>query len=73
MNAVVAERGQVTIPKSLRDRLGITPHTVVDFEEDAGRLILTKVLDRDPVSRVLGCLRLDRSSDAILNELRGGS
>jgi antitoxin PrlF len=73
MNAIVAERGQVTIPKRLRDRLGIAPHTVVAFEEDAGRLILTKVVDRDPVSRVMGCLRLGRSTDAIMRELRGGA
>ncbi len=71
MNAVVAERGQVTIPKLLRDRLGIAPHTVVNFEEDAGRLILTKVVNRDPVSRVMGCLRLGRPTDAIMRELRG--
>jgi AbrB family looped-hinge helix DNA binding protein len=71
MNAVVAERGQVTIPKPLRDRLGITPHTLVDFEENEGRLILTKVVERDAVSRVMGCLRLGRSTDAILRELRG--
>ena len=32
MNAIVADRGQVTIPKKLRERLGITPRTVLDFE-----------------------------------------
>ena len=71
MKAVVAERGQVTIPKGLRDRLVLTPHTQVDFEEDGGRLILTKVVNRDPVSRVTGCLRLGRSTDAVMRELRG--
>ena len=73
MQAIVAERGQVTIPKVLRDRLGITPHTVVDFEEDSGRLILTKVLARDPVASVTGCLRLRRTSDEVMRELRGGA
>lgn len=73
MNAVVAERGQVTIPKRLRDRLGIGPHTVVDFEEEEGRLVLTKVVNADAVSRVLGCVRPGRSTDAILRELRGGT
>lgn len=71
MNAVVAERGQVTIPKPLRDRLGIGPKTRVDFEEDAGRLILTKVVDRDPVSRVMGCLCVGRSTDTVMRDLRG--
>lgn len=71
MNAVVAERGQVTIPKRLRERLGIAPRTVVDFEEEGGRLILTKVVGADPVSRVLGCVRLERGTDEVLRELRG--
>ncbi len=71
MNAVVAERGQVTIPKQFRDRLGIGPHTVVDFEQRGSHLILTKVIDYDAVSRVLGCVRTKKSTDTILRELRG--
>ena len=39
MKAKVAERGQVTIPKALRERLGIVPGTVLDFIEEQGRLI----------------------------------
>ena len=71
MNAVVAERGQVTIPKRLRDRLGIGPGSVVDFEEDRGRLVLVKVVSNDPVSRVLGCVQLDQDTDTLVRELRG--
>jgi AbrB family looped-hinge helix DNA binding protein len=71
MNAVVAERGQVTIPKRLRDRLGIGPGSVVDFEEDRGRLVLVKVVSNDPVSRVLGCIQLDQGTDNLVRELRG--
>ncbi|MFO7535843.1 MAG: AbrB/MazE/SpoVT family DNA-binding domain-containing protein [Kiritimatiellia bacterium] len=69
MNAVVAERGQVTIPKKLRDSLGITPHTVLDFEEENGRLVVTKVLSGDPVSRVRGCVRLGKRTDVVIREL----
>lgn len=71
MNAVVAERGQVTIPKRFRDRLGIGPSTVVDFEEENGRLVLTKVIGQDPVSKVLGCVRSGRRTDDMIRELRG--
>lgn len=71
MNAIVAERGQVTIPKRFRDSLGIGPSTVVDFEEERGRLVLTKVVGTDPVSKVLGCVRGGRRSDAFIRELRG--
>ena len=71
MNAIVADRGQVTIPKKLRERLGITPRTVLDFEEEHGHLLVTKVVPGDAVSRVLGCVRLGRKTDAIIRDLRG--
>ncbi|MHB1013422.1 MAG: AbrB/MazE/SpoVT family DNA-binding domain-containing protein, partial [Desulfobacteria bacterium] len=34
MKATVAERGQVTIPKLLREKLGIRPGTRLDFRDD---------------------------------------
>lgn len=71
MRAVVADRGQVTIPKTLRERLGITPRTILEFHEEDGRLVATKVLSRDPVSEVMGCLHLDRGTDEIIADLRG--
>jgi antitoxin PrlF len=71
MKAIVAERGQVTIPKLLRDRLGIGPRTVLEFREEHGRLVAEKVTQSDPVSRVTGCLNLDRPTDEIIDEMRG--
>jgi antitoxin PrlF len=71
MKAKVAERGQVTIPKLLRERLGIRAGTVLDFEASEGRLIAVKVASADPVEQVYGCLRLPRGTDAIMQELRG--
>jgi antitoxin PrlF len=73
LNAVVADRGQVTIPKKLRDSLGITPHTVLEFEEENGRLVVTKVVPGDPVSRVRGCVRMGKRTDAVIRDLRGES
>jgi AbrB family looped-hinge helix DNA binding protein len=34
MTATVSEKGQVTVPKALRDRLGIRPGEVLDFDEE---------------------------------------
>lgn len=73
MKAIVADRGQVTIPKALRERLGISPKTVLEFYEDHGRLVAVKSDLRDPVSQVIGCLKLDRPTSDLLAELRGPS
>jgi len=43
MATTVTTKGQVTIPKEVRDLLGITPGTSVTFEmADDGRVVLRK-------------------------------
>ena len=71
MKAKVAERGQVTIPKALRERLGIVPGTVLDFIEEQGRLIAKKTETVDAVDQVFGRLGRGRNTDDILQEIRG--
>jgi len=71
MKATVAERGQVTIPKTLREKLGIRPGTRLDFSDDRGRLVAVKVGDEDPVGRVFGCLGRGLDTDALMRFLRG--
>ena len=69
--SVVSEKGQVTIPKQLRDRLGIRPGQALEFTEERGRLVATKAQAEDPVTSVYGILRADRSTDEIVADLRG--
>jgi AbrB family looped-hinge helix DNA binding protein len=71
MKAKVAERGQVTIPKALRERLGIVSGTVLDFVEEQGRLIAKKAEAVDAVDQVFGRLGRGRNTDDILKEIRG--
>lgn len=70
MKSVVSEKGQVTIPKPIRDRLGIRPGQVLDFEAERGRLVARKVAAQDPVDAVYGILRDGRRTDEIIRELR---
>ena len=72
MKAVVAERGQVTIPKPLRDKLGIRPGTALEFTAKDGTLLARKA-ETDPVSAVFGCLGKRIDSDKFVRELRGDS
>ena len=70
MKAIVAERGQVTIPKPLRDKLGIRPGTELEFAAKNGTLVARKA-ETDPVSRVFGCLGGQVNTDKFLRALRG--
>ncbi len=70
MKAIVAERGQVTIPKVLRDKLGIRPGSTLEFSARNGSLVATKA-ETDPVSQVFGCLGRKIDTDRFIRELRG--
>ena len=69
--AIVSEKGQVTIPKRLRDSMGIRPGQVLAFREERGQLVATKAVAVDPVASVYGTLQLDRPTDEVIAELRG--
>jgi antitoxin PrlF len=71
MKAVVSEKGQVTIPKQLRDRLGIEPGQELDFTDEDGVLVARKVRERGAVDAVYGILSLPGGTDAFVEELRG--
>ena len=58
MNAILSEKGQVTIPKLIRDGMGLVPGSVLDFEEDNGLIIVRKVLAENPISAWRGRGRL---------------
>ena len=71
--AIVSEKGQVTIPKRLRETMGIRPGQVLSFREERGQLVATTAAAVDPVASVYGTLQLDRPTDEVIAELRGPS
>lgn len=73
MKAVVSEKGQVTIPKRLRDRLGIAPGVVLEFREEAGTLVASKASGEDAVASVYGILDVGRPVDDLVDEMRGAA
>ena len=73
MTTTVSSKGQVTIPKELRDRLGIEPGTLLEFEAEQGRLVARKVRPSDPSAKWAGAFADGRRSDDLLTSLRGDS
>jgi antitoxin PrlF len=57
MEATLAERGQVVIPKAIRDQLGLTPGALLTFSVEDGKLVIRKKVD-DAISRVRGRFKL---------------
>lgn len=71
MKAIVSEKGRVTIPKRLRDRLGLRPGTVLDFEESEGRLVARKLVQADHLDDLVGILDLPAGVDMHVEDTRG--
>lgn len=72
MKARVAERGQITIPKSMRKKLGIVKGTVLDFTIEHDKLVAIKCVSHiNPVREVFGCLKKKINVDAYIDDIRG--
>ena len=75
----VSERGQITIPKRLRDRFGMRHNVEVEIvPADGGLLIRKRSATDHPVDRVYAILgrgehadRPTRGTDEYLEEIRG--
>ena len=75
MATKVTEKGQVTIPKAVRDYLGIGPGSVVDFKRaEDGSIMLVSDANAKPVNRFAkfrGHAGPGPSTDEIMEMLRG--
>lgn len=72
----ITTKGQVTIPQEIRERLGLLPHTEVDFEVRGDVVVVTKARGRATRGRrVIEALRgrgdVRMSTDQILALTRG--
>lgn len=71
----VTIKGQVTIPQHIREKLGITPATEVDFVEEKGRVYLVKRKEKNIAKRKFAKLRgvatVKMTTDEIMALTRG--
>lgn len=73
MNAAVSEKGQITIPKALRERLGIRKGTVLEVDAIDGVLVARKREPEDVLVKWRGRGRLPVGADVdeYLRAIRG--
>jgi AbrB family looped-hinge helix DNA binding protein len=73
MKATLTSKGQITIPVAIRQRLGLKPGQVLDFDEVAPFLKAIPVVDEDQMMSVLGCAKgtLGLASKPWIEETRG--
>ncbi|MCL8209296.1 MAG: AbrB/MazE/SpoVT family DNA-binding domain-containing protein [Actinomycetia bacterium] len=71
--AIVTSKGQITLPKAVREALGLTTGSVVEFTIEEGRVVLRKAVPVDAFRRWRGVLRTTATggTDQLLEELRG--
>jgi len=68
----IGERGQVTIPKTIREKYGLLPQIEVDFvQKKTGVLIQKKTRHVSPVEQVYGILRKNVQTDPYIESIRG--
>jgi AbrB family looped-hinge helix DNA binding protein len=69
----VTTKGQVTIPRRVREILGIVPESEIDFVEEDGRFYIVKTSKNKPTkkyTKLRGIATASMSTDEILNLTR---
>jgi AbrB family looped-hinge helix DNA binding protein len=71
--AKITSKGQVTIPKKVREKLGVNPGEDVGFEEKGDLILIRKALTRSPFDKWVGKLKhlKGQRSDDLVREIRG--
>ena len=76
MYMIVNTKGQIVIPKSIRDQFGIQPGQEVEFKAENGKLVLIKNGSKQAIRRWAGKLKFKfpkgvKTSDTFIEEIRG--
>lgn len=71
--AKVTSKGQITLPKEVREKLGVHPGEAVGFEERDNRVFIRKAVTRSPFDKWVGRLKhlKGKRSDDLVREARG--
>lgn len=68
MLATVTDKGQVTVPKEIRDRLGIGPGSKLDFQIEPDGTLRVRMLARGAAD-LLGLLHDEKRSPSTIEQM----
>lgn len=73
LSTKVTSKGQITIPKKVREKLGIFEGQKVIFYEENGVFYIKKEIKKSPFDKWMGYLKMQKGKkpDKIIEELRG--
>jgi AbrB family looped-hinge helix DNA binding protein len=71
--AKITTKGQVTIPKRVRERLGLKPGDEIEFIDDTPGFRVQKRVLVSPFKKYRGCLKelAGRDPDNLVEQMRG--
>ncbi len=68
----LTSKGQITIPRKVRERLGISTGDKIQFKEKNGIFTIKKSVKESPFDKWVGYLKKEnKNTDGIIEELRG--
>jgi len=67
----VTSKGQVTIPKKLREEMGLKPGDYLEIKEEVEGYVINKKINKEKIEKYVGILNKEKNSDDVVKELRG--
>lgn len=72
----ITSKGQVTIPQSIREKMGLLPDTEIDFSVEGNKVVLRKVKGKNSrgksmIARMRGKATTNLTTDEIMALTRG--
>jgi antitoxin PrlF len=73
MKTIISEKGQITIPKKIRNTMGLAPGMELEVNSSKGQIIITKKIAVDAFTKWRGKLKLPAGNnvDDYINRVRG--
>ncbi len=67
----ITSKGQVTIPKEIRERFGFDPGDEIQFTVLDNHVVVRKKSLRSRLENWVGAIKLDADADTFVDDLRG--